>query len=887
LADIVGTTLNHYKVESKLAQGGMGEVYIAEDTRLKRSVALKTLPPGMALDPERHSRFEREAQVIASLNHPNIVTIHSVEEANGVHFLTMELVEGKTLSAVIGKEGLPLRSILDLAIPLADAVGAAHQQGITHRDLKPDNVMVGDGDRIKVLDFGLAKLHEGPSGPDDGTSDATAALTKEGKILGTVAYMSPEQAEAKPVNPGSDVFSLGVILYEMATGKQPFRGETLISTITSILRDTPVSVTELNQRLPRHLGRIIKRCLAKDPTTALELRNELEVLRDELASGELQAPVGGPGAAAPRASSRLGWLAAAGAVVVFGALALFGWMRPGGGTAPAVTAPLQATFTQLTDQGGMELRPTLSPDGRYMAYAAADPSGVLNIYLQRVGGRNPINLTEGATADNYDPAYSPDGEFIAFRSDRQDGGVFVMGATGEAVRRLTDFGFNPAWSPDGKEIVFGTEGVFLPLARNSQSSLWVADVATGETRKIYDGDAVEPAWSPAGHRIAFWATPVGGTGSGQRDLLTVRADGSDPVQVMDDIPVDWSPAWSQDGGHLYFSSDRGGSMNLWRVPIDESSGETLGPPEPITTPSPWSGPIAVSGDGRQIAFTALDQRANILRLDFDPRTGKTTSAPTPVTRGTTVVQEFDVAPDGEWIVFRSFGRQEDLYLVRPDGTGLRKLTDDLDKDRGPKFSPDGSRIAFYSNRGGRYEIWTVRPDGSDLRQLTETTVGASVWFPIWSPDGTRLAAYNSEGTYIFDLQPEGLLRKEEAEHLAPRGDDGARFAATAWSPDGRRLAGYAIREDGRAIPDVSVYSFDSGSFTVVGSTLRSGEWLDDRRLVAIGDDSIVLLDIESGETRELAGEVQGLTQVRVGADRRTLFALTSTSESDIWLARLD
>jgi TolB-like protein/Tfp pilus assembly protein PilF len=309
---MIGTKLNHYTIVAHLGRGGMGEVWIADDTRLGRKVALKTLPSLVAGDPERRARFEREARAIAALNHPNIVTIHSVEESGGTAFLTMELIEGRTLSEIIPSTGLPLARFFELAIPLASALAAAHQKGITHRDLKPANIMVTSDGRVKVLDFGLAKLAESAAGDASEsmlTATGTGAVTGEGKILGTAAYMSPEQAEGKPVDARSDVFSLGVVMYQMATGTQPFKGDTPISTITSILRDNPVSIGELKPEMPRHLGRVVQRCLAKEPDrryqAALDVRNELEGLRAEIDSGELEAATpSGSGVVAPRRPAR-------------------------------------------------------------------------------------------------------------------------------------------------------------------------------------------------------------------------------------------------------------------------------------------------------------------------------------------------------------------------------------------------------------------------------------------------------------------------------------------------------------------------------------------------------------------------------------------------------
>ncbi len=284
---MIGRTLNHYRILEPLGSGGMGQVWLAQDTKLHRRVALKILPAAVAASQERRSRFEREARAVAALNHPNIVTIYSVEEAEGIHFITMELVPGKTLSASIPPSGMDLNGLLDAALPLAEAVGAAHELGIVHRDIKPDNVVVSDRGVLKVLDFGLAKLRD--KAPQDVTTAPTTLVTAEGRIVGTVAYMSPEQAEGKAIDARSDVFSLGVTLYQMATGKRPFAGETSLSTLTAIMRDTPAPVTDLNPGLPPDLGRIISRCLAKSPadrfSSAQGLRAELEMLRQESLTG--------------------------------------------------------------------------------------------------------------------------------------------------------------------------------------------------------------------------------------------------------------------------------------------------------------------------------------------------------------------------------------------------------------------------------------------------------------------------------------------------------------------------------------------------------------------------------------------------------------------------
>ena len=288
---MIGKTLLHYEIIDKLGEGGMGEVYRGRDTKLGRDVAIKILPEDMYQDPERRKRFEREARVIAALNHPNIVTIHSVEEAEGRLFLTMELVEGKTLRDAIPDKGVSLEVFFSVAIPLVEAVSSAHGKGITHRDLKPANVMLSNEGRLKVLDFGLAKLLQDAKGVEDARTVGLDTHTHEGQILGTVAYMSPEQVEGKPLDGRSDIFSLGVLFYEMLTGRRPFTGDSTASMISAILRDTPPPVTDVRQALPNHLGRIIRRCLAKEPDrryqSATDLRNDLQELAGEVGSGEV------------------------------------------------------------------------------------------------------------------------------------------------------------------------------------------------------------------------------------------------------------------------------------------------------------------------------------------------------------------------------------------------------------------------------------------------------------------------------------------------------------------------------------------------------------------------------------------------------------------------
>ena len=304
---MIGETFSHYKIVSKLGEGGMGEVYLAEDTELERNVALKVLPPSMADDPERLERFKREAKAVAALNHPNIVTIYNIEEDGGRRFLVMEHIDGDSLDRIVPPGGLPLARVFDIAEPIADALTAAHERGIVHRDLKPANVMVTTDGRVKVLDFGLAKLAiEAIMPPEDQATQAagpTAALTGEGTVMGTAPYMSPEQLQAHAVDHRTDIFSLGILMYEMVTGQRPFQGDSGIALASSVLKDKPVPLTEMRGELPRHLERVIHRCLEKEPReryqSALDVYNELKGLRKEVESGSVTVVSGTVPAATP------------------------------------------------------------------------------------------------------------------------------------------------------------------------------------------------------------------------------------------------------------------------------------------------------------------------------------------------------------------------------------------------------------------------------------------------------------------------------------------------------------------------------------------------------------------------------------------------------------
>ncbi len=887
-----GTRLGAYDVIGLLGAGGMGQVYRARDTKLNRYVAIKVLPDDLARDPERLARFTREAQTLAALNHPNIAHIHGLEENNGIVALVMELVEGHDLSVLIAGGPIPLAEALPIARQIAEALEAAHEQGFVHRDLKPANVKVREDGTVKLLDFGLAKgLLQDDSREISGTlanspTIASPAVTGAGVVLGTAAYMAPEQARGKKIDRRVDIWAFGVVFYEMLTAIRLFEGESVAETLGLIFSREP-DLDALPPTTPPGIRRIIGRCLVKDPRQRLRDAGDARLLIDDAIEGKSDS-VSASAAAAPSApqSSRSPWPIVGACAIVAILAGAVGWIA----RRPPDAGPAVVEFSQVTDQLGLETTPSISPDGKSVVYAKLNgPDNAL--YLQRIGGRVPQRISPPAPAEDAQPAFSPDGERIAFRSGRDGGGIFVMSVTGESVTRLLDSGYLPSWSPDGNEIVVCTTYFDTPTDISSlTTALKVVNVKTGQVRTLPVSErALQPAWSPSGARIAYWTV---GAKAGQRDIHTVAADGSDAatggVAVTNDVALDWSPAWSPDGRYLYFSSTRGGTMNLWRVRIDEQSGRPLSEPQSMFTPSAWSGDVSFARDGSRFVFASLDYRSTVQRAPFDATRGVLTGAPAPVLRSNQPIRDQRLSPDGKWLAFTTSGVREDLFVASVDGTDYRRLTDDPFRDRGPSWSPDGSHLAFYSDRSGTYELWMINADGSGLRPITQNT--GNPGFPVWSPTGDRM---------VFGFSSWHFIDPAKTSSPAPPGESaigmraGDRFLPASWSPDGQRIAGLLINNEG-SVYRLGVYSLADKRMTTVVGQLGGVRWLfptwlnDSRHLIIRHPASVLWVDGDTGDSHVVV-PVAGLNVgigVGVSRDNRWLLYTETASEGDIWMGTL-
>lgn len=870
--DLAGTVLGQYRIESHIGSGGMGDVYLASDTTLGRKVALKILPSRFSSDPERRRRFEREARAASTLNHPNIITVHGFGSEDGLDFLATEFIDGVTLRERLADGPIPPDEVCDIALQALAAIEAAHEKGIFHRDIKPANIMIRRDGIVKMLDFGLAKITAG-----FGDFESPDVQSRFG-AMGTVHYMSPEQALGKALDGRTDLFSLGVTIYEMLAGRLPFAGATEAAVYDAILHEAAVPLAAAAPAIPAEWQNLIDCALAKDPSTryrnAPDFRDDLLRIR----AGEPVAAVAENGLRGRFGSGIGRLLAGAAGIAIAAGIGYAGFIYF---KRPQPLDPQAVSYARLTNQAGQEFFPSLAPEGDAIVYAARDGGDFDILYRRLAGDDAPVNLTADSDAADRHPAFSPDGRLIAFRSERGGGGIFLMDADGRNARQITADGFYPSWSPDGREIVVSAGDFVNPAERFTNSFLFAVDVVTGNRRDVLrTEDSIQGSWSPHGNRIAYWYYGPGGV----RDIRTVAADGSGAVvRVTDDQALDWNPVWSPDGAFLYFASNRGGSMNLWRVAIDEESGRTLAEPEAVATPAGYFEHLTFSRDGRTFAFAEGNYSSNLERVDFDPADGKTTGGPFPITQGQNILRNPAVSPDGQWIAFdRLVNQQEDIFVSRRDGTEMRQLTNDGFKDRAPRWTPDGKSLVFYSARSGKYEGWQINADGSDLRQLTFSDKEQQLL--MWSPDG-KLLLSNVDGGYpdIYSRSEDDRLTKVRS--VKPMRDKDAWMMAMSWTGDASRLAAsrYSFSLDSTGI---LVYDLLNDRYDELSDTGIDPLWLgDDRRLIYSDEGRLILFDTVTRKKSEIISVVPDEIQLfAIAPDDRAIYMTVKRNEADVWLA---
>ncbi len=826
-----GTRLGSYEVVSPLGAGGMGEVFRARDLKLGREVALKVLPAEFSANPDRMRRFEREARSASALNHPHIVTVYDIGQSDSNSYIAMELVDGRTLRDLLGTGPLPLKKVLHLAAQLADGLSKAHASGIVHRDLKPENVMVTRDGFAKILDFGLAKatVAEPQSSADSPTLPSSSTIA--GMVVGTAAYMSPEQARGSAVDYRSDQFSFGSVLYEMITGVRAFRRDSAAQTLTAIIEAEPRPIGELNPKAPAPLRWVVERCLAKDPeeryASTRDLARDLASIRDHLSETSMpQLAVGAPSARIrPRHQA---WLALLVAALIAAGLAGYRLGRP------QASGPL--SMRALTFAGS-DSEASVSPDGRTVAFQSAR-SGLPRIWLKQLDGGDEVPLTAGPDSR---PRFSPDGATILFirwpgrpasvLQILRTADLYRVAAVGGEPRKLLGDVVGADWSPEGTQIVF---------VRNTEADGALATEvgildANGENSRVLTTIPRRslgiPRWSQDGKSIVMtdFLFGIGGASSERGHTVVNVEDGR--VQILPPpLPGgDVSPpAWLGSGGEaIYTQGESGarvgaaswGSTRVLRLKMATGEAQVL-----FSIPA-VAADVEVLDRGR-LLFTARSTRQNLIENSLPPGASERW-----LTRGSGSDRQPIFSPDAEWVAFTSnrSGNLE-IWAISTRTGSLRRLTDHAGDDWDPAFMQGGKRILWSSNRGGHFEIWTAEADGSRPRQVSQD--GADAENPTATPDGQWIVyqSGNPQKRGLWKIRADGSEAKQLVE------------GTTAWpevSPDGQYALYTILQPDRRFVrvvrlADGQVLPFQIAVLSGAGS--GRARWMPDGRAIGYVDE---------------------------------------------------
>lgn len=741
-----GTRLDQYEIVDKIGEGGMGAVYRATDPRLGRDVAIKVLPEPFATDPGRLARFEHEAKAVAALSHPNIVAIYGFGVSDGVTYAAMELLEGQSLREHLDEGALPLRKAVDLARQVAAGLEAAHAGGIVHRDLKPDNVFVTPDGRARILDFGLAGSNVPAGGGTGDESDVRTRLTDPGTIVGTAAYMSPEQARGAEAGAASDIFALGVMLQEMLSGGHPFLRETRAETLTAILREDPPELAAGGAPAPAALARVVRRCLEKAPEERFRSAGDLAfALESAIADSGVSQPSMAATAVVPlRRRGGLALVVSTAALLV--AFAAGWWLRP---AVPDRAPPLvrELTFT------GSDQQPAVSPDNRLIAFTSRR-NGISQIWLRQVNGSSEQPLTEGS---DFRPVFSPDSESVAFlRRDGSEYSAYRVAVLGGEPRKLIEAVTAVAWAPDGSGLAF-VRGSHIASAG---SSLGVLDLESGQERILAsfgDLNITEPRWSDDSRRVAATTTRTAGVAGDWRLIVAEVATGAvEEIDVGANMLLS-APTWAGNDALIYARTTSAVSSSpdpneIVRRDLTTGQERTL-LWEPYLFPLRSGFPAATSlntlGEDR-LVFDVFRQVQTI--REFDVRDGSLRVLSEAVSSD----RQPAYSPDGRRVLFTSNrSGNVDLFSYDFERRQLRQLTDHPGSDWDGAYSPDGESIVWSSDRGGFLTVWMADADGSNPRQVSqEAGTGEN---PTMTPDGEWIvyASGSAAAPGIYKVRPDG------------------------------------------------------------------------------------------------------------------------------------
>jgi serine/threonine protein kinase/Tol biopolymer transport system component len=838
----IGTKLGPYEILSPLGAGGMGEVYKAKDERLGRFVAIKVLPEHLAKNADALARFEREAKAVAALNHPNILAIHDLGRQGELVFAVMELLEGESMRARLAQGPLPARKAVGLAMQMADGLAAAHEKGVLHRDLKPDNLWLTKDGRLKILDFGLAKqlpAFAGGAGSQVLTESmpALGAQTEEGMILGTVGYMSPEQVRGEAVDARSDIFSFGAVFFEMLTGRRAFARSSASDTLAAILRDDPTELADSSKPIPPGLHRVLDHCLEKEAGRRFRDAQDLAFAL-ESALSESGAPSTGP-TPAPRISSKsrlplLGALLAGGLL----AWAILAAIRP------AQAPPAPPVAVRFLTYSGRDLSPAASPDGRTIAFTSRR-DGRSRIWVKQLRGGGEAPLTTGA--DDF-PRFSPDGSSILFiRTENGKTSLYRMSILGTDLHKVVENAAQADWSPDGSQFAFlrtFTDG------GTSTSTLYLMGAGGGSEKELARLPSLmtSPRWSPDGESILLTSNPGGQNGISGKLARIGAVDGKvQEFRSARKFGSISSAAWISPTEILYMEAESvTGNGTGFSPAVGYRLDLRTGASQPVFWAPGMGACLDILPDGR-VVFDGMSGHQSLREYALNTKT-----PPRWLTQGNSSDRQPVVSADGEWVVFSSNRSGNlDLWEVATKTGVVKSLTDDAAEDWDPGFSPDGKHILWSSNRSGAFEVWMADADGSGARQVSHDGLDAEN--PTMTQDGAWIVymSTNPKSPGMWKVHPDGTgaeLILKGADMFLPEVSPDGRFVSY-----GSRLPLDALHVEALAGGSKNAFLTPLSGFLSTLVTPGRSRWMPDGRhliftdMNAAGQSGVFIQDFVPGQ----------------------------------------